>query len=178
MIDLALIPEDAYKNLVALPYRIGLYVSFSDMTGGKESQEKELKALENVLTFYVEDTLKSEFSQSVMLGTLQNKIHWPYWRDDLDKVPDECRQVFDYLENKLDKKGLAAFTHNLFEIGLTVAMAYREEQPAPGLIEKLKAIFQPPKPEPFEIDMQSVSDAEKLALKQIADAFGIVGKVA
>jgi len=33
-------PEDE-RLLISLPYRVGLYVSFSDITGGWEAQDKE-----------------------------------------------------------------------------------------------------------------------------------------
>lgn len=41
--------------LVALPYRVGLWISATDDTGGHESDAVEKQALEQVIVAYVED---------------------------------------------------------------------------------------------------------------------------
>lgn len=177
MIDLNLIPEEHYRSLIALPYRIGYFVSASDKTGGSESEGRELQALENLFTFYVEDALKSEFAQQVMLATLQHKAYWPQWRDDIDHVPEECTEIVGYLEDRLDIKSLVAFKNNLLEIGVTVAMAYNEGKPRIAFLDRIKAMFAAPKVSTQNHEYLNVSMAEKAAINQLAGTLGIPYKV-
>lgn len=180
MIDPKYFPEDIYLKLVALPYRVGLYVSTSDMTGGHESQKRELLALENMVTFFVEDTLKSEFAQSVMLLTLQNKIHWSEWQSNIDDVPQECSDIIEYLRDRLDARNLNAFKSNLLEIGISVAMAYRETEAEKGFLQKMRECltFHSAKTANNNSQFLNISDSEKNAINKLADTFGLQYKVA
>ena len=65
--------------LISLPYRVGLYVSFSDTTGGFEAQEQEMQSLSNILREFAEDFCKSEFSQKVLMESLRQRALWPAW---------------------------------------------------------------------------------------------------
>ena len=46
--------------IVSLPYRVGLWISESDTSGGDEADEAERNALHLMMTGYAEDFLKSE----------------------------------------------------------------------------------------------------------------------
>lgn len=178
MVDLEQFPADVYQTLIALPYRVGLFVSESDKTGGTESKARELSALENVVTFYVEDTLKSEFAQDIMLATLQHKAYWKDWSENIDKVPDECRAIADFLKDRIDDRKLLAFKHNLIEIATTVAMAYRETGATSGTFAVLKKLFgigQPKKSSSSDAASTSlnISESEKAAINQLAEVFGL-----
>ena len=61
---------DIRQTLIRLPYRIGYWLSQSDSTGGDESDEIELQAMESLILAYGEDVCKSEFTQSVMEKTI------------------------------------------------------------------------------------------------------------
>ncbi len=177
MVELDKFPTETYQLLVTLPYRVGLYVSMSDQSGGSTSEEKELQALENIVTFYVEDTLKSEFAQSVMLVTLQNKVNWPNWNTDIGNVPEECKYILGYLEDRLEARDLLAFKNNLLEIAVTVAMAYRESSTT-SFADRIKSFFSPQKSANSNNQALNISKAEKTALNTLADTFGIPYKVA
>lgn len=171
-------PPDIYKTLIALPYRVGLYISLSDRTGGTAADDKELAALENIVTFFVEDALKSEFAQDVMLATLQHKAHWPEWRENIEEVAGEASELLGYLEDRLDPRNLLAFRNNLLEIAITVASAYREAPKSRDFLTRIKDLF-------TKNHMRSdgntahlnISQAEKDALNLLADHLGIPYKV-
>jgi hypothetical protein len=118
---------DQQSLLIALPYRVGYWVSVSDQSGGEESSVLETRALGEIITSYVEDYCKSEFAQRLLEQTLAHKIQWPVWHAGIDRVLDECRAAMDILTEKLEPKELHSFCLNLMEIGRTVAMAYAEE---------------------------------------------------
>jgi len=126
---------DQRELLTSLPYRAGLWVSESDESGGDESQEAELKTLENLIIGYSEDFLKSEFIEELMKETLSNKNLWEEWSRNLDTVPQQCHQAIVILEERMDSKDILSFRQALMEIATAVAMAYREfneeEQPLP-----------------------------------------------
>jgi hypothetical protein len=130
--------EDQRALLTSLPYRTGVLVGDSDSTGGDDASEAEMRALEAIVAGYVEDFCKSEFVEELMRGTLAKRKDWDSWRANIEKVPDECRQVIDLLSTRLDRKQLTAFKQNLLEIAMAVAMAYREYDPNGPLIEKIR----------------------------------------
>ncbi|MCB9973262.1 MAG: hypothetical protein H6854_01720 [Rhodospirillales bacterium] len=119
-------PQPVKEALIRLPYRVGLWLSQSDQTGGDSSDEQELYALENVILSYGEDVCKSEFTQSVMEQTVKGYEIWDTWRDNIENVPRECETILYEIANTVDPKHLRDFKSSLLEIAETVALAYRE----------------------------------------------------
>lgn len=126
---------------MSLPFRVGLFVSESDQTGGDESAEAERKALENIVTFYVEDTVKGEFAHEVMLHTLNNKAKWNGWADNIDKVPDECLNLTYMLKDLIEPKEILAYKQNLVEVAIVIAQAYCEFDKNSSALTKLEVYF-------------------------------------
>lgn len=124
-------------QIVSLPYRVGLWISESDTSGGEESGAKEMKALASILNGYTEDVFGSEVVQYVMSETVARKSEWKEWGKNLDRVPDECRHVLDMMEERVDPKELSAFKQHLMEIGEAVALAFREYGRTMPIKEKL-----------------------------------------
>lgn len=113
--------------LISLPYRVGLYVSFADTSGGFEAQEAEMQSLSNILREFAEDYCKSEFSQKVLMESLRARHLWPTWSQGIEAVPEEARHITDLLEMHFDDRALRAFKEVLVDIALAVAMAFRED---------------------------------------------------
>lgn len=130
--------EEQRRLLVRLPYRVGAYISSSDNTGGMAADVQEKLALRTLLTAFVQDTLKSQEIQELMEETIRLQSQWPQWIENLDQVPDECRQIIALLADCLSAKEIGAFKSNLIEIALTVAMAFREVDVTANNVEKLK----------------------------------------
>lgn len=138
---LSKVPQDLQDLIVSLPFRVGLYISESDQTGGDESAEAERKALENIVTFYVEDTVKGEFAHEVMLNTLNNKAKWAEWTANIDKVPEECLQLTYMLKELIEPKEVLAYKQNLIEVAIAIAQAYCEFDENSSTMTKLEVYF-------------------------------------
>lgn len=169
--------------IVRLPFRVGLYVSESDQTGGDESAEAERIALENIVTFYVEDTVKSEFAHEVMNETLRRKAEWSSWTGKVSLVDEECTKVSEALTGVIDMKEVFAFKQNLIEIAVVVAQAYREFDASAGAIQKLQvylsllmrriqALFTGAAISSNE-ELLNISQAERSAIRLLADTLGV-----
>lgn len=182
------LPADIRELIIKLPYRVGLFISMSDQTGGGESDDAERRALENVVIFYVEDFCKSEFAQGVMLQTLQRKVEWDSWGADIANVPDECKKVFDALVGIVEVRDIVALKNNLLEIAIAVAMAYREfDSSEPWvsrfkvylsvLVDRIKLMVGGEAPSVSTEQMLNISRAEKAAINLLAGTLGIEYKV-
>lgn len=136
---LASLDDAELQLIVSLPYRVGLFVSACDSTGGDASAAQELEALATLLTSFTEDTCKSEFAQAVMEETIARRSQWAGWGGDLTLVPADCTRAIDVLADKIDIKHLYAFKQNLIEIATAVAMAYRELDRSRNLTDHLCA---------------------------------------
>lgn len=181
--SLSKLPDDIRPLIARLPYRVGLYISQSDQSGGAESAAAEMAALGNVVTYFVEDFCKSEFAQDVMMETLRQKNDWADWRDGLDQVPEECNRVVDALIGIVDMKDIVAFKNNLLEIAIAVAVAYREFSITDPLLKRMKIYlvalleriltpFSGASPQSFD-QILNVSRAEKAAINRLAGVLDI-----
>lgn len=130
------LPADQQDLIRALPYRVGMYVSYADMDGGEESATQEHQACEAMITAYVEDFCKSEFVQGLMEQTLQHQDRWPEWAQNLETVPDECARAVEVLKGKVEEREIMLLGDNLLEVGFSVAQAYRES----GNIKSIKLL--------------------------------------
>ena len=130
------LPADQQDLIRALPYRVGMYVSYADMDGGEESASQEHQACEAMITAYVEDFGKSEFVQGLMEETLKHQDRWSAWAKNLESVPDECARAVKLLQDKVEEREITLLGDNLLEIGFSVAQAYRES----GNIKSIKLL--------------------------------------
>lgn len=130
--------QDQRDLLEALPYRVGLWVSSSDTTGGGDADDAEAQALEVIVTGFAEDFCKSEFVQAMMEEAVSRKAEWVNWSANLDEVPAECIRAIDLLSERLDRKQLTSFKLTVMEIATAVAMAYREFDHSDNVAHRLK----------------------------------------
>ena len=180
---LANLSPEIRDMLIRLPYRVGLYISESDQTGGKESSDVERLALENIVSFYVEDTVKSEFSHQIMNQTLASRKEWASWGEGINTLPEECFKVFDTLTGIIDINDVFSFKQNLLEVAIVVAEAYREFDKSAGAIQKLqvyltlllrriRSVFTGEGMQSNEA-LLNISAKEKSAIKLLADTLGV-----
>lgn len=155
---LSKLPQDLQDLIVSLPFRVGLFISESDQTGGDESAEAERKALENIVTFYVEDTVKGEFAHEVMLHTLNNKSKWAEWAENIDTVPDECLNLTYRLKDLIEPKEVLAYKQNLIEVAIAIAQAYCEFSEDSSAMTKLEVYVSL-----FLKRMQAIFGSEKIS---------------
>lgn len=124
---------DQRNIIVSLPYRVGLWVSDSDSSGGDEANTHEIQALSNILHGFAEEMFGSETMQYIMSETLNRKEDWSNWSKSVGEVPQDCRFAIDVLKEKTSSKDVNAFRNHLMEIGEAVAMAFHEEQTRWGI---------------------------------------------
>jgi len=146
---------DERTLLVSLPYRVGLYVSESDRSGGDESEEAEMQALSNIIIAYSQEVFGAETAQYIISETVSRKREWFEWSNDLDMVEVECHRAVDVLSNAVDVKEVNGVKRCLMEIGEAVALAFREYDETVSIVEKIKIYIS---------YMQSRTQAAKLGI--------------
>lgn len=166
--------------LVALPYRTGLWVSLSDDSGGNESDEAELSALENIVCGFAEDFCKSEVTEELMHETVSRRNEWTEWRRNIKNVPAECAEAVKWVAQHADYKNVSAFKENLMEIAFAVALAYREFDDDVSFADKLDMYgrfawdrvtsFVFKRAPKTHDEIFNISRAERLALTELAQA--------
>ncbi len=130
--------EDKRTLLVSMPYRVGLFVSQSDTSGGDDSDEAEMQALDNIITGYSQEIFCAETVQYIVSETVRRKAEWSSWSDNLGEIGNECHKALDILYDTVDKKEVNAFKNHLLEIGESVALAFREYGDNTSMADKLK----------------------------------------
>jgi hypothetical protein len=182
MSTLDLYTEQERQLLVALPYRIGLWISMSDETGGAEADEYERQALASLLHGFATDFCKSEFVEELMRETVAKTDQWPAWSNNINAVLMEVKQALSLIREKQEYNDVESFRTSLGEIAESVALAFREYDDDPNFFERcsvfmryarerIKSRMKGQLPRPLE-DFYNISAAEDQALKALANALG------
>lgn len=177
-----LMPEER-SLITALPYRVGLWISRVDSTGGDEAADQELTALSNIIHGFAHDVFGSEFVQHVMIETLARKGEWAAWDHDLETIPAECVQALEILRPHIDEKELKTYAARLMEIAEAVALAFREYESMEKFSDKLdvylaywtaklKSMLAKKPLRSFD-QFLSISMSERKALMRIADSLNM-----
>jgi hypothetical protein len=157
----------------------------SDRTGGSQSDKAEEDALHRVISYFVEDYCQSEFAQNVMTESLAQKSEWLHWTDQAQNILSDCAYVIENLKIHIGEKHIEAFKHNLLEIAMSVAMAYREqnEKEQTSIGHSVKEMFEciqislGLKAKPQIDQIMNISKSEKKAINDLASCFGIEWRV-
>ena len=174
-----LTPEQK-DTLISLPYRVGLWVSQADSSGGDESDAREQQALSAILHGFAEEMFGSETMQHIISGTLAAKDRWPVWAGRIDDVPHDCQFAMDLITEFADAKDAAVFRNHLMEIGEAIALAFREDVSL-TMIQSFKQylafLFAAPKkkstaPRRSFSEFLRISPSERKALSTLAQALG------
>ena len=176
------LPAEKRTLLVSLPYRVGLFISHSDQTGGGASDAAEMEALSGIITGYYQEIFGAETVQYIIGETVSRRAEWDGWSENLDNIDEECRRAAEILSGAVDEKEFSAFKHHLIEIGESVALAFREygrETPLGDKIKmylyylkgKIRALM---RGQPYKDWGQfiNISMDERKALRRIARALG------
>ncbi|MCD8562996.1 MAG: hypothetical protein LRY54_02870 [Alphaproteobacteria bacterium] len=123
---LKLLSRDQRVKITSLPYRVGLWISQSDESGGEEADMRERQVLESLIFGFTQEVFGSESVQHIMAETMAQKDKWPEWAARPGNVLEDCRQSLVILQDHLDEKERGAFGQRLLEIGEAVALAFGE----------------------------------------------------
>ena len=134
---LSQLTDNQKTTLVSLPYRVGLWVSQSDQSGGVLSDSQELQVLSNIINGFAEDMFGSEVVQEIMTETVKRKAEWSAWALQVSSVAEDCRFGLDVVAQYADAKDVTAFKNHLMQIAEAVALAFREYEQL-GFMEKLR----------------------------------------
>lgn len=172
--------SDADKALIiALPYRVGLWMSTLEGDGGDTADELESMAMIEA----IERTARSvyyEFAAYICRQTLHRRDRWLSWSADFVRVPQECGQAIRVLTPILSTEELNLFREALFLIAAAVARAYREgtenardlgAPDTPGMAARILSKL-------YDTlggieDRQNISIAEASALRRLASFLGL-----
>lgn len=132
------LPQGERDLLVALPYRVGLYISESDETGGDEADAAEAKALYDIVSAYARDVFGSEMITYIMTEMLAREPQWQQWHENIANVPAECAEAVQILSQITDTKQVNAFKRFVLEIGESVALSFQEYGADTPLVERAK----------------------------------------
>lgn len=174
---------DQKRLIVRLPYRVGLYVSEADTSGGDHSDAEEKQTLSNIIHGFAQDVMGAESIQHIISTTLMLAEQWPEWDENLDNVPAECVECMMMMEDTVSHKDARAFAVQMYEIGEAIALAYQEYKEG-SFMEDMKlrfAYWQDRKlarkaglREKAYDEYKSISAAERRALNMLAKGLGLL----
>jgi hypothetical protein len=171
--------RDERDLVISLPYRVGLWVSSSDATGGTDSNLQEEVALEKAINSIAQGMFESAFVHEIMAETFLRREDWRSWSVNVKNVPQDCVKAVKVLQSRIPQRDVDAYRHILMQVGLEVARAFREyDQSAPlftrilrGISIGVDRIFGIMHGEKYvSEDLLNISYEEDLALNELAKA--------
>jgi hypothetical protein len=113
--------------IIALPYRVGYYISVLDDTGGHVASSEEINTLDKVISHTARGMFKTAFIHEVMVETHRLRPEWRKWGADIDRVPQECRTAMNILRKHFAERDVKAYADTLLEISVNVARSFNED---------------------------------------------------
>jgi hypothetical protein len=120
------LPQNEKELIISLPYRVGIWISHSDDTGGEVASVEEIAALNAIIEGFTRDVFGSEVVQYIMMETMASKDKWDGWAQNYKNIAADCQRAIDILNAAVDEKEVNAFRQRLYEIAEAVALAFRE----------------------------------------------------
>ena len=176
MSQLDLISPEERDLVIGLPYRVGVFVSHADDEGGEEDDEKEMQALERILTAIARQHEKSPFVQDVLQQTIASKDQWPSWAEQTFSVAADAEKIMQVLSTQLPEADWKIYRGLLVRVGRTVAEAYGEfgeefdDEASGGLFGKLVDKITGRAEDTADEAHINISAAEDAALSELAAA--------
>lgn len=161
--------------LVILPYRAGLWISVSDTAGGTVADAQERAMLARIIAASARSNFSSPFVREVVRECYGRRAEWSQWRENIDSVPQECRQAVAILEGRLNARDIQAYREQIMSISNSVAKAFREK-PEKGAVSfyvrlMLNGLISLINHEKYDsVDLLNISVKEDMALGTLAEA--------
>lgn len=171
--------KDERVMLASLPYRVGLWVSSSDATGGSDSDKEEEAALERAITGIAQGMFESAFVHEVIAETFLSRQDWSGWAANVQSVPADCVAAIKFMQGRLSQRDIDAYRRILMQIGLEVARAFSEYDKNEPVLNKIFRWISIGVDRLFGImhgekyvseDLLNISYEEDLALNELAKA--------
>lgn len=171
--------KDERVMLASLPYRVGLWVSSSDGTGGRDSDQQEEIALERAITSIAQGMFESAFVHEVIAETFLGRQDWSSWSANVETVPADCVAAVKFMQGRLSQRDIDAYRHILMQVGLEVARAFSEYDQNEPFVNKIFRWISIGVDRLFGImhgekyvseDLLNISYEEDLALNELAKA--------
>ena len=167
---------DEQALLISLPYKAGVWISYTDDAEGEDDDAREMKALRACLRAVARLHEKDPLVGGILRGCLESEQEWARWAEDTHRLEDEARQGMAAVRARAPEKTAKSFRAALMEIATAVAQAYGEfgefEDEGEGFFGKIVGTFAKLGHDDKNHPM-NVSAAEDSALAQLAEALKI-----
>lgn len=177
MTDLSTFTNEEKELLASLPYKVGIWVSYTDDVDGEGDDRNEIKALEHCLNEFARQSEGRPLVSSVIKETFHLKAKWAVWADQSFHVLKDVEKAVGVIKAKGTPQDYKAFRAVIMEIAAAVAQAHGEfshfdDEEAKTIfskiIGKLASLAEDDKGHPM-----NVSAAEDSALSKLAAALKI-----
>lgn len=172
--DLSIFQPSEKAQLIALFYRVGIWISQVDDDGGDEADNTEEATLTRLLGNVANNRNRSVLVREIAAEALRQKNNWPRWGENLDQFIAEAQEGVRLLKPVCSPVELTDFIVGLRALAEAVAMANHEDsaaqdhhggQEGPGLLERIKSLLPGPK-----LNARNISPVEDDALTELAQA--------
>lgn len=118
-------PEES-QLIIALPYKVGVWMSHTDDVEGELDDQREMKALEHILKSIAQVHEGSQFVKEVAQHTLRSREQWEIWANQSFDILGDCEKAVGLLKANVNDNDLKDYKSTLMEIATIVAQAHGE----------------------------------------------------
>ena len=179
MTELSTFSLEEQTLLIRLPYQVGFHISEADDVEGIDDDEKEMRALRNILRALPGLYENHPLVREIFSKTLENENEWGSWQEGTFDLSRECSEAIAALKAKSTKDEARYYRKALLEVADAVARAAAEhgvleirQEPDNKIYQAMKGFFQifsSRKNNP----LSNISPAEQAAIDKINAALSI-----
>ncbi len=119
--------RDEAELFASLPYKVGIWMSYTDDQDGDADDEREAKTLTSGLRQFAKANKDKPLVSQILEESLRRRDRWEQWADQSFNVTLDIQKAVTLLRGKkISPDDLKAFKRVLMEIGTAVAQAANE----------------------------------------------------
>ena len=112
--------------LVALPVKVGVWISHYDDQGDVNANDNETSALKEIISYLADDKTSTLFVTDLFKETLHAQESWTSWPCDHNCVIQDAKKAISIIKSNVSKQDVDAFREALLTVCEVVAQAYGE----------------------------------------------------
>ncbi len=168
-------PEEI-EQIVSLPYRAGMNVSYAEDEDGERDDELEMQALENTIQAFATNHEGEALTKEIAAEIINRKDQWETWSQGVFNIEPACEKAINALKTHAGEAEIKDYIKMVLDISNSVAQSYGEfgegAHAPTGFMAKISSVVKSvvSSGSGEEAHPMNVSAAEDTAISNIAKA--------
>ncbi len=126
MTQLSSFSDDDRELIVALPYRVGMHMSYAEDEDGERDDELEIRALKSCISEVAKLENRQDLIKQISAEILSRQDSWDAWSQGVFNIVPQCEKAVDIMKAHANDDEFEDYIKMVLEVASAVARAYGE----------------------------------------------------